>query len=168
MEAVYSYRHNRSCLCAECAGGSDRALDASVARLSASMAKPPEPLPEVTSLGDLERAAGKAPWEMSAAEFNASAALRIVAVWTPDAERLTRLRQPPPQRSLGLKRSYLRTGTELRLDVEWGPPEGYVLLVSQDEEATLNEPHRAFVKAALDQGIGVAAEILAAYPDLSP
>jgi len=166
---VYTYRHNRGCLCPECGRGNDknldRALDASVARLAASMATP-EPPPEVTSLGELERAAGKAPWEMSASEFNASAALRIVPVWTPDAARLARLNQPP-QRSLGLKRSYLRTGTELRLEVEWGPPDGYVVLVLADEESTLSDPRRAFVKAALDRGIGVAPEILAAYPDLS-
>lgn len=120
----------------------------------------------MTSLGELERAAGKAPWEMSASEFDASAALRIVPVWSPDAARLTRLNQAP-QRALGLKRSYLRSGTELRLDVEWGPPDGYVVLVSQDEERTLSDPRRAFVKGALDKGIGVAPEILAAYPDLS-
>jgi len=170
LQGVYSYRHGRTCLCPECARGDDqsmdRALDASVARLSASMATP-EPLPEVASLGQLERAAGKAPWEMSALEFDASAALRIVPVWTPDSARLERLRQPPPQRSLGLKRSYLRSGTELRLDVEWGPPEGYVVLVSHEEEATLRDPHRVFVKAAVDRGIRVAPEILAAYPDLS-
>jgi hypothetical protein len=165
---VYSYRHNRGCLCAVCARrddtSSDRALDASVARLSASL-QPPEAPPEVTSLGELERAAGKAPWEMSASEFEASAALRIVPVWTPDAARLTRLNQTP-QRALGLKRSYLRTGTELRLDVEWGPPDGYVVLVSQDEERGLTDPRRAFVKGALERGIGVSPEILAAYPDL--
>lgn len=165
---MYSYRHNRNCLCAECGRAdersADRALDASVARLSASISRPDE-LPEVVSLGELERAAGKAPWEMSASEFHASAALRIVPVWTPDAARLARLNQTP-QRALGLKRSYLRDGTELRLDVEWGPPGGYVILVSQDEESTLRDPHRAFVKDALDKGIGVAPEILAAYPDL--
>jgi hypothetical protein len=168
LQVVYSYRHGRSCLCAECVAGDDksldRALDASVARLSASMSAPELP-PEVTSLGDLERAAGKAPWEMSASEFDASAALRIVPVWTPDAARLERLHQTP-NRTLGLKRSYLRSGTELWLDVEWGPPDGYVVLVSHDEESTLSDPRRAFVKAALDKGIRVAPEILDAYPDL--
>jgi len=168
LHSVYSYRHSRTCLCAACsiAGEKrvDRALDASVARLAASMFEP-EPLPEVSSLGDLERAAGKAPWEMSAPEFEASAALRIVPAWSPDATRLERLRQPS-QRALGLKRSYLRTGTELHLEVEWGPPGGYVVLVAHDQEFTLRDPRRAFVKAALDKGIRIAPEILAVYPDL--
>jgi hypothetical protein len=126
----------------------------------------PEPLPEVASLGELERAVGKAPWEMSASEFDASAALRVVPAWNPDAARLTRIREPS-LRALGLKRSYLRAGTELHLEVEWGPPGGYVVLVPQDEESTLSDPRRAFVKAAMQSGILVSAEILASYPDLA-
>jgi hypothetical protein len=166
---MYSYRHSRTCLCAECVGGDstslDRALDASVARLSASMATP-DAQPEVASLGELERANGKAPWEMSALEFVASAALRVVPVWGSDAARRGRMHEPP-QRTLGLKRSYLRDGTELRLDCEWAPPGGYVILVPQDEESALGDPRRAFVKAAMDRGIAVDPEILAAYPDLT-
>jgi hypothetical protein len=166
---MYSYRHSRTCLCPECTSGDnkslDRALDASVARLAASMATP-EPQPEVASLGEFERARGKAPWEMSALEFVASAAIRVVPVWSPDAARLERMHEPL-QRALGLKRSYLRNGTELRLDCEWAPPGGYVVLVPQDEESTLVDPRRAFVKAAMDKGIAVAPEILAAYPELS-
>jgi len=168
LNTVYSYRHSRTCHCAECAvrddKSIDRALDESVARLAASLATP-EPLPAVSSLGDLERAAGKAPWEMSALEFDASAAPRIVPAWSPDATPRERLQQPS-QRALGLKRSYLRTGTELHLEVEWGPPGGFVVLVPEDEEATLSDPRRAFIKAALDKGIHVSAEILDAYPDL--
>ena len=169
LQAMYSYHHGRTCLCPQCARGedasADRALDASVARLAASMATPEPPL-EVTSLGELTRAIGKAPWEMSASEFDASAALRVVPAWNPDANRLERLRQPF-ERALGLKRSYLRAGMELRLDVEWAPPGGYVVLVSQDDESTLSDPRRSFVKGALDKGIVVPPEILAAYPDLS-
>ena len=168
LQSVYSYRHSRTCLCAECSVAEDRsidrALDESVARVSESLSTP-EPLPDVPSLGDLERAAGKAPWEMSALEFAASAALRIVPAWSPDAQPRNRF-QEASQRALGLKHSYLRTGTELHLEVEWGPPGGYVVLVPEDEEATLSDPRRAFIKAALDQGIRIAPEILDAYPDL--
>jgi hypothetical protein len=103
---------------------------------------------------------------MSALQFDAAAALRVVPAWTPVASRLERLNQPP-SRALGLKRSYLRDGMELRLDVEWAPPGGYVVLVSQDDEATQNDPRRWFIKGALDKGIVIAPEILAAYPDLS-
>ena len=168
LQVMYSYRHSRTCLCSECARADDtsaeRALDASVARLAASMATP-EAQPEVISLGELRRAIGKAPWEMSASEFDASAALRVVPTGTPDAPRLQRLRQPS-ERALGLKRSYLRAGMELRLDVEWAPPGGYVVLVSEDDESPQNDPRRSFVKDALNKGIVVAPEILAAYPDL--
>src|SRR3981081_3322195 len=109
---MYSYRHSRMCLCAACARVNkkslDQALDASVERLEATMT-PPEPPFEATSMGELTGAVGKAPWEMSAAEFAASAALRVERAWSPDARRLTHLRQPP-LRTLGLKRAYLRTG----------------------------------------------------------
>jgi hypothetical protein len=143
----------------------DRAWDASVARLAESM-RTPEPKIEVTSLTELERATGKAPWEMTGPEFAASAALRLVGVWGLEADRLKRASQPP-ERAMGLKRSYLREGTELRLDVEWAPPGGYVVLIPQEEESTLGDPRRAFVKLAMDKGIVIAPEILAAFPELN-
>jgi hypothetical protein len=106
----------------------------------------------------LRAAVGRAPWELSAEEFD-----NVCEPWfetTPGG--------PSSHRMFGLSVSHLRFGLRLRLVVLGGPEGGYVAEVDWSDEASLNDPRRAFIQEALTSGQRVPAHVLADYPDLQP
>jgi hypothetical protein len=108
------------------------------------------------------RAFDRAPWEMTAEEFDAV------------AEPFVEMRPTAPGRSwpghrmFGLTVSTMRFGMRLRLVVEGGPDGGYLADVDWSDEASLEDPRRAFIADALAQGYMVPRHVLADYPELQP
>jgi hypothetical protein len=96
---------------------------------------------------------GRAPWELSAEEFDA-----VAEPWLDMARG---------QRMFGLTVSTMRFGMRLRLVVLGGPENGYLADVSWDDEACFDDARRAFVADALLRGERVPPEVLADYPDLT-
>ena len=143
LRDVYSYRHNRNCLCAECGRGGR--AGASIGRWTPAWracrpaCRRPNRCPRWPAWASSNEPLARRPGRCRRRNSTPRRHCASCRVWTPDAARLARLNQTP-QRALGSKRSYLRDGTELRLDVEWGATRGYVVLVSQDEESTLEGP----------------------------
>jgi hypothetical protein len=106
----------------------------------------------------LRAATGRAPWELSAAEFEAAR-----EPWF----ELSRY-EFGACRMFGLSISEMRFGLRLRLAILGGPEDGFVVDVDGSDEASLHDPRRAFVVDALARGLRVPQHVLADYPDLSP
>jgi len=107
------------------------------------------------SSATLRAAAGRPPWELSAKEFDAVSEPWFEAGATSGSPRM-----------FGLSVSTLRFGLRLRLRLVGGPAEGYVADVPWSDSASLEDPRRAFVVEALEQGESVPPSVLADYPDL--
>jgi hypothetical protein len=103
---------------------------------------------------------GRAPWELSAGEFDAIA--------EPFVQLLPTMRGHgfPSSRTFGLTVSAMRFGMRLRLMVFGGPEDGYIADVAWSDAASLEDPRRAFIVDALGHGQYVPAAVLADYPDL--
>jgi hypothetical protein len=104
---------------------------------------------------------GRAPWELSAEEF-AAVAEPFISV-----QPARRGQSWPGHRMFGLTVSTLRFGMRLRLVAEGGPEGGYLADVEWSDQASLEDPRRAFVADALAQGQYVPPEVLADYPELA-
>jgi hypothetical protein len=107
-----------------------------------------------------ESAFGRAPWELSANEFDAVAELFIQLQPTLQRDGF------PISRTFGLTVSTTRFGLRLRLKVFGGPEDGYVADIDWSDTASLDDPRRAFVVDALAHGQCVPPDVLADYPDL--
>jgi len=112
-------------------------------------------VPDATTI---RAVAGKAPWELSAYEFE--------MVCEPWFEKNPF--EPAKHRMFGLSVGQMRFGLRLRLVMLGGPIEGYVVDVDESDDAGMDDVRRAFVADALQRGERVPARVLADYPDLSP
>jgi hypothetical protein len=93
------------------------------------------------------------PWEMTLPEFEAAAEPSVESRWG-----VPRFR--------GLSRSLLRRELHFLLRCPGGPEDGYRVRVPAERDDLYTEPHRAFVEAALAEGLSVAPRVLSDYPDL--
>ena len=90
---------------------------------------------------------------MTLPEFQAAAEPTLDAVWgTP--------------RFRGLSRSVLRRELHLLLRCPGSPPDGYRVRVPARRTDLYSHPHRAFVEAALVEGLAVPPSVLRDYPEL--
>jgi hypothetical protein len=101
----------------------------------------------------LRAAFGRAPWELTAEEFDA-----VAEPWLD----LTR-----GERMFGLTVSTMRFGMRLRLVVMGGPEHGYLADVEWDDHASFDDARRAFVLDALARGEDVPQHVLTDYPELT-
>ena len=104
----------------------------------------------------IRAAAGRAPWELSAYEFET-----VCEPWFEKSPF-----EMGQHRMFGLSISQMRFGVRLRLVVLGGPADGYVVDVDASDEAGLEDARRAFVADAVARGEQVPARVLADYPDL--
>jgi hypothetical protein len=93
------------------------------------------------------------PWEMTPGEFEAAAEPSVDSVWgTP--------------RFRGLSRSVLRRELHFMLRCPGSPDDGYRVRVPAPRADLYTEPHRAFIEAALADGLTVPPSVLSNYPEL--
>ena len=95
------------------------------------------------------------PWEMTRREFDAVAAPSLQPTWGTEGLRFR-----------GLSRSVLRREIQFVLRCIGGPVEGYRVRVPAGRPELGDQPHRAFVEAALAEGLAVPIAVLGEYPDL--
>ena len=104
------------------------------------------------------------PWEMTRREFEAAAEPRFERTWGgTGALQLTR---GPGHRFLGLSQSVLRHEIHFVLRCPGSPPGGYGVRVPAGRLDLEDQPHQAFVEAALLQGYEVPHSVLREYPDV--
>ena len=104
------------------------------------------------------------PWEMTRRQFEDAAEPKFERTWGSGALRLT---QGPGHRFLGLSQSVLRRELRFVLRCNGGPIEGYSVRVPGARPDLHEQPHRAFIEAALAEGQVVPWAVLREYPDLS-
>ena len=93
------------------------------------------------------------PWEMTRQQFDAAAEPSIESAWgTP--------------RFRGLSRAVLKREVHFLLRCPGGPSDGYRVRVPARRADLHDQPHRAFIEAALAKGLSVPAEVLSDYPEL--
>jgi hypothetical protein len=93
------------------------------------------------------------PWEMTRGQFEAAAEPGVETNWgTP--------------RFRGLSRSVLRHEVHFLLRCAGGPLDGYRVRVPAPRADLYEQPHRAFVEAALADGLAVPSTVLTEYPEL--
>jgi predicted transcriptional regulator len=106
------------------------------------------------------------PWEMTRQQFEAAARPAVAGAWSKTwAMRRARLPVSAP-RYLGLSQSVLRREIQFSLRYPGGPLEGYRVRVPATRVDLHDEPHQAFVEAALAEGRPVPAAVLRDYPVL--
>jgi hypothetical protein len=93
------------------------------------------------------------PWEMTRGQFDAAAEPTIQLAWG-----TTRFR--------GLSRAVLRREVHFLLRCPGGPVDGYRVRVPARRADLHDQPHRAFVEAALADGLSVPSAVLSDYPEL--
>jgi hypothetical protein len=93
------------------------------------------------------------PWEMTRPEFEAAAEPSVDSRWG-----VPRFR--------GLSRAVLRRELHFLLRCPGSPEDGYRVRVPAEREDLYAEPHRAFVEAALADGLSVPPHVLSDYPGL--
>lgn len=94
------------------------------------------------------------PWEMTLPEFEAAAEPRVESRWG-----VTRFR--------GLSRSVLRRELHFLLRCPGSPADGYRVRLPALRADLYTQPHRAFVEAALADGLTVPPHVLSDYPELA-
>jgi len=93
------------------------------------------------------------PWQMTRVEFDAAAEPAVETAWgTP--------------RFHGLSCSVLQREVHFLLRCLGGPDDGYRVRVPGRRADLYDQPHRAFVEAALAEGLAVPSSVLAEYPEL--
>jgi hypothetical protein len=95
------------------------------------------------------------PWEMTRRQFEAAAAPSFEPSWATRGRRF-----------VGLSQSVLRREIHFLLRIAGGPSDGYRVRVPAARIDLHDQPHRAFVEAALAEGLSVPQAALSDYPDL--
>jgi hypothetical protein len=95
------------------------------------------------------------PWEMTRRQFEAAAAPSFEPSWATRGRRF-----------VGLSQSVLRREIHFLLRCPGGPVDGYRVRVPAARTDLHDQPHRAFVEAALAEGLRVPHDALSDYPDL--
>ena len=94
------------------------------------------------------------PWEMTRRQFEAAAEPGFQPTWS----RGLRFR--------GLSQSVLRREIHFQLRCPGAPVDGYRVRVPAGRADLHDQPHRAFVEAALGEGFSVPSSVLSDYPEL--
>jgi hypothetical protein len=95
------------------------------------------------------------PWEMSRRQFDTAGQPGVESGAGRGAHRFR-----------GLSRSVLRREVHFLLRYPGAPADGYRVRVPERRADLYNQPHRAFVEAALADGLSVPAGVLSEYPEL--
>jgi hypothetical protein len=138
--------------CVRVRSGDEITFDAALRRLRDKLVSECQPSQEEPSRG---RPAGvlPPPWNMTRREFEAAAEPTIETAWgTP--------------RFRGLSRAVLRRELHFLLRCPGSPAEGYRVRVPDGRADLYAEPHRAFVEAALADGLTLPPSVLSDYPEL--
>lgn len=128
-------------------------FDAALRRLQAKLSSDSQRSQTHQSSRDFGQDALARPWEMTRREFNAAAEPTVES-----AGNAPRFR--------GLSRSVLRRELHFLLRCAGSPPDGYRVRVPHRRADLYNQPHRAFVEAALAEGLTVPPSVLNDYPEL--
>jgi hypothetical protein len=105
---------------------------------------------------------------MTPAQFEAAAEPRLQPTWaTPTWTGRRGASMRPGHRFMGLSRSVLPREIHFLLRCKGGPPDGYRVRVPEARPDLYEQPHRAFVEAALAEGLVVPSAAAADYNDLT-
>jgi hypothetical protein len=143
----------------------ERAFDSALVRLRDKLARErPQPVHEYEPFQPNPLPDDPRPWEMTRRQFEDAAEPKFEPSWGTGALRLT---DGPGHRFLGLSRSVLKREIRFMLRCAGGPVEGYGVRIPATRPDLEEQPHRAFVEAALAEGQVVPWMVLREYPDLS-